>query len=385
MRVCIVQHSFTAVPTFIRAHDERLPGVVGIVSRDLGVPALDGQPVLDGASPRAAFLRLIWMLRGHRKLREMDHGYEAAFRRTQADVVLAEYGTHGIKVLKACRQAGVPLVVHFHGSDASKHKILNRYAADYRRMFAQAAAVIAVSRAMERQLVSLGCPSEKLIYIPCGVDCGTFLGATPLTAPPQFLAVGRMVEKKGPKQTIIAFASVLKQFPDARLRMIGDGELLGPCRDLAASLAIDHAVVFLGSQPHEAVRQEMQQARALVQHSITAADGDSEGTPVSILEAGAAGLPVVSTRHAGIPDVVVEGKTGLLVDEDRTDEMAQHILALAENPGFADELGRNAAIHIRRTYTMSHSIRRLARVLEAAASGSSVALVREAIEVDFKN
>ena len=129
----------------------------------------------------------------------------------------------------------------------------------------------------------------------------------------------------------------------------------------------------------------MQQARALVQHSITAADGDSEGTPVSILEAGAAGLPVVSTRHAGIPDVVVEGKTGLLVDEDRTDEMAQHILALAENPGFADELGRNAAIHIRRTYTMSHSIRRLAQVLEAAASGSSVALVREAIEVDFKN
>jgi colanic acid/amylovoran biosynthesis glycosyltransferase len=194
-----------------------------------------------------------------------------------------------------------------------------------------------------------------------------------------------MVEKKGPQQTLMAFARVLKQFPDARLRMIGDGELLGPCRDLAASLAIDHAVVFLGSQPHEVVRQEMQQARAFVQHSIIAADGDSEGTPVSILEAGAAGLPVVSTRHAGIPDVVVEGKTGLLVEEGRIDEMAQHMLALARNPGFADELGRSAAAHIRRTYTMSQSIRRLARVLEAAASGSSVARVREAIEVDFAN
>jgi colanic acid/amylovoran biosynthesis glycosyltransferase len=385
MRVCIVQRSFTAVPTFIRAHDERLPGVVGIVSRDLGVPALDGQPVLDGERPRAALRRLVWMLRGRSKLWEMDHAYETAFRRTQADVVLVEYGTHGIKVVNACRRAAVPLVVHFHGADASKHKILKRHAVEYRRMFAQAAAVIAVSRAMERRLVSLGCPAEKLIYIPCGVDCDTFLGATPLTAPPQFVTVGRMVEKKGPQQTLMAFARVLKQFPDARLRMIGDGELLGPCRDLAASLEIDHAVVFLGSQPHEVVRQEMQQARAFVQHSITAADGDSEGTPVSILEAGAAGLPVVSTRHAGIPDVVLEGKTGLLVQEGRIDEMAQHMLALAKNPGFADELGRNAAAHIRRTYTMSQSIRRLAQVLEAAASGSSVARVRETIEVDFAN
>ena len=141
-------------------------------------------------SPRPALLRLTRMLRGRSKLWEIDHGYETAFRRTQADVVLAEYGTHGIRVLKACRRAAVPLVVHFHGADASRHKILSRYAADYRRMFAQAAAVIAVSRAMERQLLSLGCPSGKLIYLPCGVDCDTFVGARPLTAPPQFLGRG---------------------------------------------------------------------------------------------------------------------------------------------------------------------------------------------------
>ena len=73
-------------------------------------------------------------------------------------------------------------------------------------MFAQAAAVIVVSRAMERQLLRLGCPSGKLIYSPCGADCDTFMGARPLTAPPQFLAVGRMVEKKAPNLTLKAFA-----------------------------------------------------------------------------------------------------------------------------------------------------------------------------------
>ena len=104
---------------------------------------------------------------------------------------------------------------------------------------------------------------------------------------------------------------------------------------------------------------------------------------MSILEAGAAGLPVVSTRHAGISDVVLDGKTGLLVEERRIDEMAQHMLALANDPVLADELGRNAAVHVRRYYTMPQSIRRLAHVLEAAASGSSIALVREAIEAEF--
>ena len=383
MRVCIVQHSFTAVPTFIRAHDERLPGVVGVVSRDLGVPALDGQPVVSHSGPRAALLRFARKLRGNSQTWEFDRGYETAFRRTQADVVLAEYGTHGIRVMEACRRAAVPLVVHFHGADASRHKILERHGGDYRRMFAQATAVIVVSRAMGRQLLSLGCPSGKLVYNPCGPDCDGFVNARPLTAPPQFLTVGRMVAKKGPHLTLMAFARVLEQCPDARLRMIGDGDRLEMCRELVAHFAIDHAVVFLGLQSHEIVRQEMQRARVFVQHSITAADGDSEGTPVLILEAGAAGLPVVSTRHAGIPDVIVEGRTGLLADEGSVDEMAQHMIALAHDPRLADDLGRNAAVHVRRLYAMPHSIRRLTSVLEAAASGSSIARVREAIESEF--
>ena len=128
MRVCIVQRSFTAVPTFIRAHVERLPGVVGIFSRDLGVPALDGQPVVSHSGSACRITEIRPEATGQQKTKEFDHGYETALRRTQADVVLAEYGTHGIKVMKACERANVPLVVHFHGADASKHEVLRRYA-----------------------------------------------------------------------------------------------------------------------------------------------------------------------------------------------------------------------------------------------------------------
>jgi glycosyltransferase involved in cell wall biosynthesis len=250
-------------------------------------------------------------------------------------------------------------------------------------MFAQVAAVIAVSRVMERQLLSLGCPRAKLIYNPCGADCNRFLGADPAGAPPHFVALGRMVEKKAPYLTLAAFARVLDENPLVRLRMIGTGDLLGVCRDLATGLSIDHAVTFLGPQRPEEVQEVMRNARAFVQHSITASDGDSEGTPVGVLEAGAAGLPVVSTRHAGILDVVIEGETGLLVDERDVTGMARQMAALAENPAFAAELGRNASRHIRRYYTLDQSINRLSQVLEAAALCRSMMPVRQAIEAEF--
>ena len=236
---------------------------------------------------------------------------------------------------------------------------------------------------MERQLLQLGCPRDKLVYNPYGVDCAKFAGAAPATAAPQFVAVGRMVEKKAPHLTITAFARVVAECPEARLRVIGDGQLLGVCRDLAAALGIEHAVTFLGAQPHEIVEREMRQARALVQHSVTASNGDSEGTPVAVLEAGAIGLPVVSTRHAGIPDVVADGVTGFLVDERDTEEMARRLVTLIRNPGLAGELGRNAAAHIRRSYTLDQSIHRLAGILSASARRLSMAAVRASIESDL--
>src|SRR5690606_23417476 len=125
-----------------------------------------------------------------------------------------------------------------------------------------------------------------------------------------------------PHLTLHAMKLVLDQVPEARLRMIGDGPLLGTCQDIAQALAIDHAVTFLGACPHEQVFAEMQSARAFVQHSVVSRDGNSEGTPNSVLEASAAGLPVVATRHAGISDVIADNGTGFLVVERDVQGMA---------------------------------------------------------------
>ena len=132
--------------------------------------------------------------------------------------------------------------------------------------------------------------------------------------------------------------------------MIGEGPMLEQCKALAGNLGISHAIEFLGAQNHSVVESEMQNARCFVQHSV-APSGDCEGTPVSILEAGATGLPVVSTRHAGIPDVVIEGQTGFLVDEGDESGMTHWMTQLAQQPELATTMGSAAREHITRNFS----------------------------------
>lgn len=379
-RLCIAQQGLNVVSeTFIRAHGAGLPGVAGIIHERDGRLWCDDAPVPTSWSLAAVSAGLRYRL-GRRPAARFAVAYETALRAVRPDVVLAEYGTVGARLVDPCRRVGVPLVVHFHGYDASRRSVLAKFSAAYRRMFAAAAAIVVVSRVMERQLLALGCPRDTLVYSPYGIDCTAFRGAAAACPPPNFVSVGRFVEKKAPDLLLRAFAMVVRERPAARLRMVGDGPLRSPCHGLADRLGIGHAVAFLGSQPHDVVRREMQAARAFVQHSIVAPDGDSEGTPVAVLEAGAAGLPVIATRHAGIPDVVVEGRTGLLVDEHDVHGMARHMLHLVDHPAVADALGRHAATHVRARYTMQQSLRRLAAVLAAAAHVAPLGPVRECIE-----
>ena len=347
--------------TFIRAHLERLPARTSLVSG--WPPALGGRPVF--STPRRAYHKALRTLAGVGVERETTAAYVAAFRRTGADVVLAEYGTTGAQVYEACRIARVPLVVHFHGYDASERAVLEEQRETYPEMFRAAAAIVAVSHAMQRKLVSLGAPPEKVHYNPYGIDLARFGGADPASAPPTFLAVGRFVEKKAPQLTLAAFAEVAGGEPGARLRMVGDGPLLEECRALARRLGIEGAVEFLGARGHEEVQAEMRGARCFVQHSVEAANGDCEGTPVGILEAAAAGLPVVSTRHAGIPDVVVEGETGLLVEERDVRGMAAHMLSLARDAELAGRMGRAARVRATENFSMERSIGNLWAIIES--------------------
>lgn len=294
------------------------------------------------------------------------YGLTKFFREKEIDVVLANYGISAVHLLPACRALNLPLVAIFHGHDATDKRLVHVYAKRYKELFAYSSGIVAVSSDMREKLIALGADSEKVSVIPCGVDLKKF-------SPSQgnkerlFLAVGRFVDKKGPLFTIRAFHEVWKKHPEANLIMVGAHRgLYQQCVQLVNSLDMQDAVSFPGILPHEEVQKLMTRAFAFVQHSVTAPTGDMEGTPVSILEAAASGLPVVSTLHGGIKDCVVHERTGFLTTEGDTTAMAGYMIRLLENPALAQEMSKAARNHITLHYDQEKQLKKLYTLIDAA-------------------
>ncbi len=249
--------------------------------------------------------------------------------REDIDTVLVEYGTVGAEYITPLAKRDRRVFVHFHGYDATKD-INSSQGKKYRHMFERADGFIAPSQFIAECLVELGCPRDKIIVCACGVDPGEFLPSRRQSK--RLLAVGRFVEKKSPLSTIKAVELALRHVPDLHLDFVGNGDLLESCKSYVDANGLDKHVTFHGSQPHDFVQSLMQNAQVFLQHSVRAPNGDCEGLPVSVLEAMASAVPVVSTRHSGIPEAVIEGETGFLVDEHDVPGMAAALVALYQKP-----------------------------------------------------
>ena len=280
----------------------------------------------------------------------------------EIQAVLSEYGPVGVHWASVCKKAGIPLFVYFHGYDATKASVLKEYKTKYQELFDQAAGIFVVSGAMQQKLFDMGAPADKLVFAPCGADMELFRPKPPADGQ-VLLSVGRFADTKSPETTIQAFALALKHLPNAMLRMAGKGALLPACRALVMELEIEDSVEFLGVIKPSEVYAEMQAARAFVQHSVTTEEGETEGSPVAIMEAGAAGLPVIATRHAGIPEIVLHERTGILVDEHDVQGMADAMVRILTDKPLADAMGAAAHLHIAEHYSLERNLRILTETI----------------------
>jgi len=359
------KHAVRYSETFITQLRQQLGDEAGLLA---GVPPyLQYEGSIAGANTGQRFLqRVLWMVERRCRNRPAHDFYRRELTRIRPEVVIAQFGPSGTLVMDACKEINVPLVTIFHGYDASRKALLEREAHAYRRLFSQGAAFVAVSRAIRENLLKLGAPPERTFVAPCGTDCSMFEPAEEMRPPVNFLAVGRFTEKKAPHLTILAFKEVAAEYSDVHLHMIGDGNLLDACKTLVSGLKLKNRVTFLGSQPHDRVRDELARAFAFVQHSVKAPDGDQEGSPVSVMEAGAAGVPVISTTHSGIPDIIQHEKTGLLVAEHDIEGMAKAMKRLIAHPEEAAAMGRAAATRIRTRFQAEKLSQRIKHIADWA-------------------
>ena len=248
----------------------------------------------------------------------------------EIEVILAEFGTQALVIAPLANEMGIPCFSYFRGTDASKALNQGNIPGAYAKLMPRLAGVISVSQFLLDNLAARGVRHDNAHVIPSGVNVRLFRPGDKV--PRSCLAVGRMVEKKAPLVTLRAFLTATEGMEDAHLDVIGDGPLLEPARALVAASGAEGKVTFHGAQPHDMVREKLAATEFFLQHSITAANGNTEGLPTAIQEAMACGCLTVSTRHAGIPEAVDEGATGWLVDEHDEAGFAEAIRTAMQTP-----------------------------------------------------
>lgn len=363
MKICVVApNNDTYSETFIHSHMHRLPAeVVSLVGDGFYFPVRE----VEGSFLYKRNIRA-WVVRqtmGISIQQAEEKALSKFLTQRQIDIVLAEYGPTACAVLKSCQIANIPLVAHFHGFDAFQYSTAEEYRERYQVLFKEAACLIAASQSMANQLCLLGALSEKIAVNHYGVNVNKFQGGQPSESPPHFVAVGRFIEKKAPHLTLLAFHKVVEQVPEAHLTMIGDGPLLEACKQLVVALNLKDRVTLRGACPPEEIVKALRHARAFVQHSLRTSGGDSESLGVVFLEAGAMGIPSVGTQHDGIPEVIIDGETGLLAQEGNIEQCANHMIALAKKPELAQNLGDAAYKRINSQFTEERSLSNLHKIL----------------------
>lgn len=266
-----------------------------------------------------------------------------AIRGKQAKLLHAHFGTEGYYCLHLQSKVGIPLITTFYGFDMSQlpqeHPAWKRY---YKRLFKAGALFLAEGPFMAQALVDLGCPPDKVRVQHLGVDVQRipFVPRQKQEGEPvRILMACSFREKKGIPYGVQAFALAVKKYPDMVLRIVGgaksqiEQQLMDKCRSIAQNEGVAEKVVFLGYIPYSEYLKETTSAHLFLAPSVRASDGDTEGgAPVAVIEASAAGMPVIATRHCDIPNVVIDGDTGLLVPERNVPALSDAILKMASAP-----------------------------------------------------
>ncbi|EFO1363550.1 TPA: colanic acid biosynthesis glycosyltransferase WcaL [Escherichia coli] len=251
-----------------------------------------------------------------------------------ADVFIAHFGPAGVTAAKL-RELGVirgKIATIFHGIDISSREVLNHYTPEYQQLFRRGDLMLPISDLWAGRLQKMGCPREKIAVSRMGVDMTRF-SPRPVKAPAtplEIISVARLTEKKGLHVAIEACRQLKEQGVAFRYRILGIGPWERRLRTLIEQYQLEDMVEMPGFKPSHEVKAMLDDADVFLLPSVTGADGDMEGIPVALMEAMAVGIPVVSTLHSGIPELVEADKSGWLVPENDARALAQRLAAFSQ-------------------------------------------------------
>ena len=295
-------------------------------------------------------------------------------RRLGPSLIHAHFGPDGVLAQPLAKALRLPLVVTFHGYDATtkedfakksfyKHR---KYLRKRQGLIEGAAKFIAVSEFIKHKIMEQGFPEHKILVHYIGIDIANFQPTAGEAREPVVLFVGRLVEKKGCSYLIRAMREVQASFPEVELVVIGDGPLRAELEAEAEKTLGRYR--FLGTQPPDQVRQWMNRATIFSVPSITAESGDAEGFGMVFAEAQAMGLPVASFASGGIPEAVAHGETGLLAPEGDVAGLAGNLLRLLSDEKLWSAMSNQGQQRVRERFHLTRQTRLLEEIYQGVLS-----------------
>jgi colanic acid/amylovoran biosynthesis glycosyltransferase len=290
-------------------------------------------------------------------------------RKIKADVNIAHFGTTAA-LLNQLRRLGFvegEIAAVFHGNDISQTRVLNIFRSDYERLFDDANYIFPVSELWANKIASTPKIKNKTHVIRMGVNVSKFIykERNVVSSSIKLLSIARLTEKKGISVAINACLRLKHQNIDFHYTIIGDGPLRKTLEAQVANLNLGDNIVFLGAQTQETVTEYLNQSDVFLLPSVTAADGDMEGIPVALMEAMAIGIPVISTFHSGIPELIEDRVSGFLVNENDATSIANVVREIIEDPGVLKGICHNAKQKIDNEFDQEKSYSKMLTILSS--------------------
>jgi colanic acid/amylovoran biosynthesis glycosyltransferase len=288
------------------------------------------------------------------------------FLNKRFDIIHCHFGPNGI-LGSYLKEIGIKakLITVFHGYDMSSTILKNNDV--YNKLFSYGDLFMPISDYWKSKLIKLGCDKKKIIVHRMGIDLERYkdtLKKLQAGEDIKILTIGRLVEKKGHEFVIRAIREVKKVYKNIEYIIVGDGPLRTKLESLSIKLGVHENVKIIGAVEQREVLNLYQQCHIFCLPSVTSSNGDQEGIPVVLMEAQALGIPVISTFHTGIPEVVFDGKSGFLVPEKDVDALAEKLEYLIEHPEIWDQMGRYGRKFVEEKYDIKKLNNQLVRIYQ---------------------
>ena len=284
-------------------------------------------------------------------------------KENQVLLLHSHFGNRGYFDLALKQRLKIPQVTTFYGHDVSLLPQEERWRKRFKVFFEQGDLILAEGNYMKKTLLEMGCPDSKVRVQHLGIDCEKipFIPRKMVDGQKvKILIAGTFREKKGITYALEAFARLVPKYKNIEVTLIGDAgrsqreiNYKNEITTIIDSRNIADKVNYLGFLPYPAFIEEAKNNHIFLSPSIHPSDGETEGgAPVALIEMSAYGMPIVSTFHCDIPEVVIDGESGFLVKEKDTNGLAERLEHLITHPELWESMGRTGRKHIEEEFNI---------------------------------